>query len=216
MTRTPPSTNSSAHTRRSTVSFRTRAGLVVGPAMIQGIKVAYDQAKSWDGDKLAAAMESFKNVELLPGPTTFTKDLHISVDRPVTIQVVENGKLKFVTRQAPERVVFLATSDTTSGPETSAQGGGDHQVVPRRPGPRRCRSHRATRSRPRTHRTERCRQIDTGEHHQRLRPSDTGSITADGVDITRSPAYRRSRRGLPEPSSTVRATGRSRCARTSK
>ena len=82
------------------------SGFVVGPAILQALKAAYDKAQSWDGDKLTTAMESFKDVPLLPGPTSFTKDLHIAVDRPVRIEQVVDGKLKFVTRMAPEQVVF--------------------------------------------------------------------------------------------------------------
>lgn len=82
-------------------------GFVTGPSTIQAIKAAYDKAGSWDGDKLAAALESFDKVDLLAGPTSFSKDLHISVDRPQRVLVVKDGKLTFVELRAPKKVVFL-------------------------------------------------------------------------------------------------------------
>lgn len=82
-------------------------GFVTGPSTIQAIAAAYDKAKSWDGDKLAAALESFQGVKLLAGPTSFSSTLHISVDRPQRVLVVKDGKLAFVEERAPRKVVFL-------------------------------------------------------------------------------------------------------------
>lgn len=87
--------------------FPVVGSFVTGPSTIQAIKAAYDKAGSWDGDKLAAAMESFVNVPLMAGPTTFTKDLHISVDRPMRVLEVKDGKLVFVEKRAPQKVVTL-------------------------------------------------------------------------------------------------------------
>lgn len=81
-------------------------GFVTGPTTIQVILEAYKQAGSWDGDKLAAAMESFKDVPTLAGPTSFSKDLHINVERPMAILEVKDGKLSFIEAIAPEKVVF--------------------------------------------------------------------------------------------------------------
>ena len=79
-------------------------GFVTGPATLEAIKAGYDQAKSWDGAKLTAAFESFQNIPTLAGPTSFSKDLHINVKRPMRVLKVVNGKLTFVVQQAAKQV----------------------------------------------------------------------------------------------------------------
>lgn len=81
-------------------------GFVTGPTTLQVILEAYKQAGSWDGDKLTAALETFKDVPTLAGPTSFSPDLHINVTRPMAILEVVDGKLKFIEAIAPEKVVF--------------------------------------------------------------------------------------------------------------
>jgi len=80
-------------------------GFVTGPTTLQLILEAYKQAGSWDGAALAAAMESFKDVPTLAGPSSFSPDLHINVNRPMRILVVKDGKLTYVAEQAPTTVV---------------------------------------------------------------------------------------------------------------
>jgi branched-chain amino acid transport system substrate-binding protein len=80
-------------------------GFVTGPTTLQLILEAYKQAGSWDGAALAAAMESFKDVPTLAGPSSFSPDLHINVKRPMRILVVKDGKLTYVAEQAPTTVV---------------------------------------------------------------------------------------------------------------
>jgi len=81
-------------------------GFVTGPTTLQVILEAYKQAGSWDGDKMTAALETFKDVPTLAGPTSFSPDLHINVTRPMAILEVVDGKLKFIEAIAPEKVVF--------------------------------------------------------------------------------------------------------------
>ncbi len=81
-------------------------GFVTGPTTLQVILEAYKQAGSWDGDKMTAVMETFKDVPTLAGPTSFSPDLHINVTRPMAILEVVDGKLKFIESIAPEKVVF--------------------------------------------------------------------------------------------------------------
>lgn len=81
-------------------------GFVTGPTTLQVILEAYKQAGSWDGDKMTAVMETFKDVPTLAGPTSFSPDLHINVERPMAILEVVDGKLKFIEAIAPEKVVF--------------------------------------------------------------------------------------------------------------
>ncbi len=81
-------------------------GFTTGPTTLQAILAAYKIAGSWDGDKMTAALESFKDVPTLSGPTSFSPDLHINVGRPMAILEVVDGKLKFIESVTPEKVVF--------------------------------------------------------------------------------------------------------------
>lgn len=83
-------------------------GFVTGDTTLQALKAAYEKAGSWDGAKMAAAMESFHNENFLAGPTSFSKDLHISVDRPMRVLEVQDGKLVFVEKRAPQKVDFTS------------------------------------------------------------------------------------------------------------
>ena len=55
---------------------------------------------------MTAALESFKDVPTLSGPTSFSPDLHINVGRPMVILEVVDGKLKFIEAITPSKVVF--------------------------------------------------------------------------------------------------------------
>ena len=81
-------------------------GFVTGPATLQLILEAYNRAGSWDGDKLTAAFHEMKDVPTLAGPSSFSPDLHINVERPMAVLVVEDGKLKWIEDRAPEKVTF--------------------------------------------------------------------------------------------------------------
>jgi len=81
-------------------------GFVTGPATLQLILEAYKQAGSWDGDKMTAAFQAMKDVPTLAGPSSFSPDLHINVERPMAVLVVKDGKLAWVEDRAPEKVTF--------------------------------------------------------------------------------------------------------------
>lgn len=81
-------------------------GFVTGPATLQALQAAYDSAGSWDGAAMTAAMESFRAVPTLAGPTTFSKEQHITVDRPMRVLQVVDGKLVFVEQRTPAEVVY--------------------------------------------------------------------------------------------------------------
>lgn len=83
-------------------------GFVTGPATLEALKTAYGQVKSWNGAKLAAALEAFRAVPTLAGPTTFSKQLHITVNRPMRVLEVVNGKLKFIVEESPKQVDFAS------------------------------------------------------------------------------------------------------------
>ncbi|MEY2989942.1 MAG: hypothetical protein RLZZ163_858, partial [Actinomycetota bacterium] len=81
-------------------------GFVTGPATLQLILEAYKQAGSWDGDKMTAAFEAMNGVPTLAGPSSFSPDLHINVERPMAVLEVVDGKLKWIEDRAPEKVTF--------------------------------------------------------------------------------------------------------------
>lgn len=71
------------------------SNLVTGYSVIQAFALAAKKARSTDGDKIAAALDSMRNMPLLVAPTTFTKKLHIDLRRRQEIMVITNGKTKF-------------------------------------------------------------------------------------------------------------------------
>ncbi len=79
---------------------------VTGPSTLEAIVKAYADAGSWDGDKLAEAFYGFDGVEFLVGPTKFSPELHINVERPQRVMQVKDGGLHFVEERAPEKVVL--------------------------------------------------------------------------------------------------------------
>lgn len=80
---------------------------VTGTSTIDAIVNAYKTTGSWDGQKLANAFLAFSKADLVVGPTTFTNDLHINVDRPQRVLKVIGGKLVFQEQRAPQKVVFI-------------------------------------------------------------------------------------------------------------
>jgi hypothetical protein len=79
---------------------------VTGPSTLEAIVKAYKAAGSWDGDKLAAEFLKFDNTEFLVGPTKFSNDLHINVERPMRIMQVQDGQYSFLKELTPQKVVF--------------------------------------------------------------------------------------------------------------
>jgi len=74
-----------------------------GYSIIQAYAIAIERAGSTDSDKVLAELNKFKNEPLLVGPTTFTPDLHINLERPQAIIGIKDGKGYFVDLiQLPE------------------------------------------------------------------------------------------------------------------
>jgi branched-chain amino acid transport system substrate-binding protein len=65
--------------------------------------VAKDGGKT-DGPSLAKALESFRNVPLLVGKTTYTKDCHAAVGRKMAMIQIQNGKASFLANVTPKKV----------------------------------------------------------------------------------------------------------------
>lgn len=85
--------------QRSDASYSLR-----GYSMIQAWAKAAEKAGSFDADKVAAALDAFKEEPLVVGPTTFTPDLHIQVARPMTIVQSQDGKFSFVDKISAKTV----------------------------------------------------------------------------------------------------------------
>lgn len=77
---------------------------ITGYSVVEAFALAAKRAGSLEGKKLVAAYENFRDEKLLVGPTTFTKDLHINLDRGQLIMRVEGGKHKAVEWYTPKQV----------------------------------------------------------------------------------------------------------------
>jgi branched-chain amino acid transport system substrate-binding protein len=77
---------------------------IEGYGAVELIAKGIEDAGTTDGPALKDAMEKFKDVEVLTGPTTFDTEYHVSFNRPVAIEEIQNGKVKFVTKIQPSFV----------------------------------------------------------------------------------------------------------------
>ncbi|MEQ8344188.1 MAG: ABC transporter substrate-binding protein [Sneathiellaceae bacterium] len=80
------------------------AHTITGYDAIMGVARAIEAAGSVDGDAVKAELEKFKDVDLLAGPTSFTPELHINLDRPLVIVKVQDGKPAFLELRDPKKV----------------------------------------------------------------------------------------------------------------
>lgn len=75
-----------------------------GYGAIELLARGIEKAGTTNGKELAAALETFKDEQVLTGPTTYSKDWHVPMSRPVTIQEIADGKPKLVERLVPTHV----------------------------------------------------------------------------------------------------------------
>ena len=68
---------------------------LLGYAAIQTLVRGMKIAKSTDGAAVAKALNGFRNVPLITGPTTYTAKCHIPSGRPYLIMQVQNGKSSY-------------------------------------------------------------------------------------------------------------------------
>ena len=80
------------------------AHTITGHDAIMGIATAIERAGSTDGDEVKAALEAFDNEVMLAGPTSFSPDLHINLNRPLVIMGVQDGRHGFVELRSPMKV----------------------------------------------------------------------------------------------------------------
>jgi branched-chain amino acid transport system substrate-binding protein len=67
---------------------------VLGYSLIEQWAKAVEKAKTTKAEPVVAVLESFKDEPLTVGPTSYTKDTHIQLNRPLLIMEVANGKHK--------------------------------------------------------------------------------------------------------------------------
>jgi branched-chain amino acid transport system substrate-binding protein len=65
---------------------------LTGYAVIEAWALAVERAGTFDAEAVRAEMDKFNAEALVVGPTTFTPDLHINNDRPMTILRITDGK----------------------------------------------------------------------------------------------------------------------------
>jgi branched-chain amino acid transport system substrate-binding protein len=65
---------------------------ITGYSVIQAWSKAVEQAGTFETDKVRDALQTFKDVPLLAGPTTFTTDAHINMQRDLLLIEVKDGK----------------------------------------------------------------------------------------------------------------------------
>ncbi|WP_336658821.1 ABC transporter substrate-binding protein [Leucobacter sp. USHLN153] len=82
--------------------------MTTGASAIEAIQLAHDEAGSWEGDALAKALTGFSEVPLLVGPTSFSDDLHVNVERPQRVLEVKDGGLAWLETRTPEKVLLSA------------------------------------------------------------------------------------------------------------
>jgi branched-chain amino acid transport system substrate-binding protein len=72
-----------------------------GPVLLSLYAQGVKDAGGTDSAKVAEAMNKFKDVPTLMGPTSFTAETHIAMRRPVSIVEFKNGKPGFVEKLTP-------------------------------------------------------------------------------------------------------------------
>jgi branched-chain amino acid transport system substrate-binding protein len=65
---------------------------ILGYSLVQTIARGVELAGTTDGVKLGAALDTFKDVPLLAGPTTYTPNCHVPVGRAMLIIQYQDGK----------------------------------------------------------------------------------------------------------------------------
>jgi branched-chain amino acid transport system substrate-binding protein len=76
---------------------------ITGYSVVEAFALAIERAGTTDSDAVLAEMNKFKDEPFVVGPTTYTPDLHINLQRPQAVMGITNGKGHFVDLiQLPE------------------------------------------------------------------------------------------------------------------
>lgn len=83
------------------------AAALTGYSIVQAWALAVNKAGTIDGDAVAKALESFRDVPLLVGPTSFTPQYHWQTNRSMSIlEVTKPNTIQFVTNWKPSKVAL--------------------------------------------------------------------------------------------------------------
>ncbi|MEZ5078958.1 MAG: ABC transporter substrate-binding protein [Solirubrobacterales bacterium] len=82
----------------------TEIGSLSGYSVIEALQRAYEKAGSTEAGKLVPALEEFNEEKLTIGPTTYDDVNHTTLNRPVRIIKIENGKESLVEVWEPKKV----------------------------------------------------------------------------------------------------------------
>lgn len=79
-------------------------GVSVGYSTIEMLAKAIAKAKSTEAGKVKSALETFRNVSLLAGTTTYTRTCHVPAGRALVVTKVTNGKERWFSTFKPKWV----------------------------------------------------------------------------------------------------------------
>ena len=82
----------------------TQSTSLAGYAQMQVIREAVEKTGSTDGKELAAYLETLKDFPTVLGPLTYTPEAHFTVDRPLRVMQIVDGKQSFLELWDPEQV----------------------------------------------------------------------------------------------------------------
>lgn len=68
--------------------------VINGYSMVEAYELAVTRAESTDAEAVAAAMQGFTDEQFLAGPSTYTEELHILLDRPYLMMNVSDGSFR--------------------------------------------------------------------------------------------------------------------------
>lgn len=75
--------------------------VINGYSMVEAYELAVTRAESTDAEAVAAAMQGFTDEQFLAGPSTYTEELHILLDRPYLMMNVSEGSFRAVEIYRP-------------------------------------------------------------------------------------------------------------------
>jgi branched-chain amino acid transport system substrate-binding protein len=91
-----------AAVEKATGEKLTSATFASGYSVLEAIKLGVERAGTTDTDAVVKEFQSFKDEDLLLGPTTYTEEERRSPGRPIRIIEFQNGKASFLEMFEPE------------------------------------------------------------------------------------------------------------------
>jgi branched-chain amino acid transport system substrate-binding protein len=96
------------------VKFASRSGgppptshALTGYSIVEGWAKAVQEAGTLDGDAVQKVLETFKDVPLLVGPTSFSADYHVQTTRSMRImEITAPNTIDFIKELKPEKVIL--------------------------------------------------------------------------------------------------------------